>query len=380
MPKGESMAAVNPIGILAKQVGDRLRGKEDGSGFQTKAGIEARKKAGLDLPKDNWEATGQAIGNFGQDLTQDSSRRIWWLINALQATGEVINEWSLSKANPALYGRSPIFNDRGKRISPKADAAAIKAGAAHWKDGVVGGDIELNRGYSIKGRGKDAYIEKRNYEPGLVQSLAIPTGIAINSGLGLLTPFGGAEGYKAALPSEEDPTKTSNMLGEIGLKYVMGRTGQMLPYNEFKKVRPDVSADEYGRYKAFKYDKEEDWNPMDGDMTMLGGAIKLTDEGIHGPEVQFLGRSLPVTTGVVPYLTALGGGVAGVTAPIGPKVDAQGVIRSAKARRQPIRGGFVGGMTGLVVGQIAGNLLENERRRRNAAENALNDPQTLLQQ
>ena len=35
---------------------------------------------------------------------------------------------------------------------------------------------------------------------------------------------------------------------------------------------------------------------MDGDLTLLGGAVKTTDEGIHGPELQFLGRSLPVTT------------------------------------------------------------------------------------
>ena len=49
--------------------------------------------------------------------------------------------------------------------------------------------------------------QKRNFEPGFVQSLAIPSGIAINTGLGLMTPFGGAEGYKAASPSEEDPLK-----------------------------------------------------------------------------------------------------------------------------------------------------------------------------
>jgi uncharacterized protein YcfJ len=78
---------------------------------------------------------------------------------------------------------------------------------------------------------------------------------------------------------------------------------------------------------------------------------------VHGPELQFLGRSLPVTTGIVPYLGALAGGVAGV--------------RSKK----PIRGGFVGGVTGLAAGQIAGNLLEEERRRRNTVENQLNNPQ-----
>ena len=91
--------------------------------------------------------------------------------------------------------------------------------------------------------------------PGAIQAMSIPAGIAINTGLGLMTPFGGAEGYKAALPSEEDPSKTSNVLGEVAMKYIMGRTGNLLPYEDFVKVRPDVSGEEFGRYKAFKFDK-----------------------------------------------------------------------------------------------------------------------------
>jgi hypothetical protein len=191
----------------------------------------------------------------------------------------------------------------------------------------------------------------------MVQSLAIPTGIAINTGLGLMSPFGGAEGYKAALPDEDDPTKTKNVIGEIGLKYLMGRTGQLLPYEEFKKVRPDVSREEYNRYQAFKYDKREDYNPLDGDLTIGAGALKFTDEGIHGPEVQFLGRGLPVTTGVVPYLGALAGGVAG----------AKYGSRSGRAAI----GGLTGGLAGLAVGNVTGNIIESERRRRNSVANQL---------
>jgi hypothetical protein len=40
-------------------------------------------------------------------------------------------------------------------------------------------------------------------------------------------------------------------------------------------------------------------------------------------------------------------------------------------RPKPIRGGFIGGMAGLALGQIAGNAIEQERRRRNAAENGI---------
>ena len=42
--------------------------------------------------------------------------------------------------------------------------------------------------------------------------------------------------------------------------------------------------------------------------TLPTGVAKYTNEGIHGPEVQFLGRSLPVTTGLIPFAGAVAGG------------------------------------------------------------------------
>ena len=166
-----------------------------------------------------------------------------------------------------------------------------------------------------------------------------------------MTPFGGAEGYEAAVPSQEDKTKTDNVLAEVATKYILGRTGNLLPYDEFVKVRPDVSKGEYNAYKAFKWNKNADYDLTDGDLTSHAGAIKYTDEGIHGPEIQFLGRSLPVTTGIIPYLGSVAGGVAGVRT------------------KRPIKGGLLGGLGGLAVGQIGGNLIEGERRRRNKEEN-----------
>ena len=99
-----------------------------------------------------------------------------------------------------------------------------------------------------------------------------------------------------------------------------------------------------------------DLNPLDGDLN-LAGAVKFTDEGIHGPEFQMLGRSLPVTTGVVPFLGALAGTAAGA--------------RIGHARGKGAMGGLAGGMAGLAVGSAAGNIIENERRRRNSIENQM---------
>ena len=272
----------------------------------------------------------------------------------------------LAKVVPQLYEKSLVQSTnipykkvpggREKRILNIKDKQMREEmlNRGYAKNIMQGGEEKLTaaRGYSFDDVGD---LQKRNYSPGMVQALAIPTGVAINSGLGLLTPTGGYEGYKAALPSEEDPTKTSNVVGEVALKYMMGKTGNLLPYNEFVKVRPDVSRDEYNAYQAFKYDKSEDYNPLDGDFSIGGGALRGTSDGIHGAELQFLGRSLPATTAGIPYLTALAGTVGGAM--------------YGRGRGKAAIGGLVGGMGGVTAGIGAGNIIEDERRRRNAAEN-----------
>ena len=325
---------------------------------------QALEELDMQLKGSTARKSGQLLGSVANDLTQDTTRSVYWLLNALQATGEVINEQALSRVVPELYKKSRVqsaeipFTVTPEGKSPRylniSDKDAIKEMVDTNKAKYVDDKLKASRGYSFDDSGD---LQKRNYSPGMVQSLAIPTGIAINTGLGLMSPFGGAEGYKAALPSEDDPTKSSNVLGEVGLKYLMGRTGQLLPYEEFKKVRPDVSRDEYKRYQAFKYDKREDYNPTDGDLTIGAGALKFTDEGIHGPEVQFLGRGLPVTTGIVPYTAALAGGLAGA--------------KYGARSKQAAIGGLLGGLTGLAAGQIGGNIIEGERRRRNSLENQM---------
>jgi hypothetical protein len=285
---------------------------------------------------------GTLLGSLGADLTQDGLRRIYWLLNAAQATGDIISEEVIARNRRDLYA--------------------------------LGKPQRTNK---IGADGKPIYKRKPKYGgPGAIQAMSIPAGIAINTGLGLMTPFGGAEGYRAVLPSEEDPSKTSNVLGEVAMKYIMGRTGNLLSYPEFSEVRPDVSGDEFGRYKAFKYDKPLfDINPFDDGQTgVFAGALKTTNEGIHGPEVQFLGRSLPLTTGIVPFASAVAGAALGGR-DFGPKTGDAAQTPNAIKRQfgsdKPVRRGFIGGMAGLAVGQIAGNIIESERRRRNTVENEL---------
>ena len=357
-PKIDNMMGTHP-GIF------RLK---EALGKTTPIEQEALREANMELRGSTAHKAGQFLGTAAADVTQDRSRGIYWLLNALQATGEVINEKALAKAVPSLYETSPVTHPtRMMKVPGGKEPKTLKLGndedLAYMLDqGMVrsneDGGYSPARGYKFKtGDDGTKELHQRNYSQGMLAATAIPTGIAINAGLGLLSPFGGAEGYKAAIPSEEDPSKTENVIGEIALKYVMGRTGNLLPYEEFSQVRPDVSPQEYRDYMRFKFDKREDYNPTDGDVTIGAGALKATSEGIHGPEVQFLGRSLPLTTGVVPYAASLLGGVAG----------ARYGARSGKAAM----GALAGGTAGLVAGQITGNIIEQERRRRNSVENQL---------
>lgn len=302
---------------------------------------------------------GQIVGTAAADLTQDTSRSVWWLLNALQATGNVVGDQVLKKAAPELWGRTTQMSAKGgvPIIKGKEDSMLMKEAVKRGMLQEIDGNLVPSRGYSWKKNVStgNSELQKRNYSQGMLASLAIPGGVAINSGLGLLTPFGGAEGYKAIAPDPEDPTKTNNIVSEVAQKYLLGRSGNLLPYDEFKKVRPDVSKGEYAAYQADKYDNRLDLNPFDGDISLPGGMVKANVEGIHGPEVSILGRSLPATTGGLPFATAI----------VGTALGARRGMKSGKGAM----GGLVGGTAGVGTGIIAGSIIEGERRRRNSIEN-----------
>ena len=322
-------------------------------GIADKAAMEARAQLGMEMKQTPAGRIGQLAGAAGADLIQDKSRSIWWLLNAAQATGNVINDYGLKRANPSLYGSTDLntpFNISD--LKAKGLTRTTESGRLVPAEGI----------YGASGRAKE-----RNYRSGMVAALGAPVGFAINQGMGLMTPFGGYEGYEAAVPNAADPSKTDNAVLEVASKYILGRTGNLLDYDEFKKVRPDVSKGEYNAYKAFKYDKAIDMNPFDdGDISLPGGILRGTTDGIHGAEIQFLGRSLPVNTALLPTAVSILGTMAGVSR--GKKYRPGGEL-AEKVDPNAVRRGLMGGAAGAVGGMAIGNTIEAERRKRNEASN-----------
>lgn len=124
---------------------------------------------------------------------------------------------------------------------------------------------------------------------------AAPAWIATSMGIG---NFMRQPGYKATLPDPTNPTETTNMAGELANRYFLGRAGALLPYDEFVKERPDVSREEYNAYKNYLFTNKS--------------PIKATLDGIQGPEVTFMGKSIPLATGILPMAAAVVGARRGI--------------------------------------------------------------------
>jgi hypothetical protein len=193
----------------------------------------------------------QFAGAAAKDLTTQGLQNIWWFLNAYEAAS-------------MMAGRQGYHGALGSRLLP-------------WEKEITGGP-------------KGAPFSRSALRFASVFPLAVGAGVA--TGTLIRQP-----GYEAVLPSSEDRRETENPLSETVMRAV-GRSGKLLPYDEFVKERPDVSRGDYEAYKAFLF----------GDKSL----IKATADGIHGPEINFVGKSVPLLTGVLPVLGGIAAGRAGL--------------------------------------------------------------------
>ncbi|MGB7564162.1 MAG: hypothetical protein WBM08_05350 [Prochlorococcaceae cyanobacterium] len=202
----------------------------------------------------------------------------------------------------------------------------------------------------------------------IIPLLASTTVVGTSSNHDLLNLAGGgrAKGYEAVLADPNDPTRTTNPIGEIALRYFAGRSGRLLPWEQFTEERPDVSPSDYGAARAHQFDKGP------GGV----GLFKSTGRNLDGePEFTMLGFRVPLTAAA-----SAGGGMVGAVAGartleklIGEKMNQRLVERitaNTTATHTPARfegvGTFsmerpgmrklVGALGGGLVGAVSGNL------------------------
>ena len=103
----DEMTGSYPTGIRIKEAIDDLTGRKlQKKGLDNR---EIRKGLGIGPEEGLGRRSGQLLGTAAADLTQDSTRSFWWLMNAAQATGNVIAEKTLGSkrlGNPDLFGKN----------------------------------------------------------------------------------------------------------------------------------------------------------------------------------------------------------------------------------------------------------------------------------
>jgi len=161
-------------------------------------------------------------------------------------------------------------------------------------------------------------------------------------------------GYQAILPTEFNNKDTTSVPLELALRYITGRTGRLLPFEEFTVERPDVSREDYDSAKMHQWDKG-----------LLGlGLFKATGRNIEGePEFTMMGFRVPLSAGAA-ALGSLGGSVVG--AGVGDRFIREQVERRVAAgnalhgptqafvKEGPRR--LAGALLGALVGGGAGNI------------------------
>jgi hypothetical protein len=188
-------------------------------------------------------AATQAAGVIAGDLTTDGLRNAWWFLNAPQAL--------------SVLATLSVIHSQGQQFREEAGL--------------------LNQGPLIRSRR-------------MRMAATAPAWIGMSAAIGNAVR---QPGYGAVIPAEGDRTKSENPVLEGLSRFFLGRTGNLLPYEDFVKERPDVSRGEYERYKQYLFESD--------------APLKATLEGINGPEVTFMGKSIPVATGLLPAVAGVVG-------------------------------------------------------------------------
>ena len=154
--------------------------------------------------------TYRVAGLFG-DYVSDGSRQDWWLINAAQA---------IAGLGGRLVMKAEGYGPLGQAIGATGLALGMELASGNI-DPTNLGEAGRPKGYSVL---FPKEIEQVNPETGETEIVL-------------------------------DRTKSNNPAAELAARYFLNRTGRILPEEEFLKERPDVTPEEYARFRDAKNSK-----------------------------------------------------------------------------------------------------------------------------
>lgn len=131
--------------------------------------------------------------------------------------------------------------------------------------------------------GKDRLKAWTNLDPGTRRAATWGAAGALGILGGNYNPLNFGEGgrpagFQAITPNEDDPRKSdSAAMDYLVYRGLMGRSGRLLPWEQFTEERPDVSYDQYAAYQQYLRDPG------------FLGLAKGTIDGIDGPEARVMG-------------------------------------------------------------------------------------------
>jgi hypothetical protein len=272
-------------------------------------------------------------GRVAHDVLTDGTRVPYWALNHPLAITGLAGEAASTAA-----GLAPNYAELREDLESRGESASRSA---------IDAEFSRRNGFYHAGEGTGVPLTLARYA---IPALATAAMTQFSGNTNYLNLLGGGRtpGFQAVLPVEGDPTQSSNPLLEIGARYAFGRTGRVLPWEEFHAERPDVSFDDYERYAAHQFNK--------GFLDL--GLVKGTTRNLDGEaEGTLMGFRVPVSAATA-AAGAIAGGMLGannadsiINEQMRQKVEG---LRPQGHRR--LAGAAVGAVLGAIGGKITGRL------------------------
>lgn len=229
----------------------------------------------------------------------------WGWNHAMRGPGENGSAYSrsfiadtLTNSHPQDFREMPLAGKVGATAGRIAgDVAGY--GSRHYLWNMHPEDMANTLGRKVvKDSGGSANAQKL---AGYAGSVALGLG-AMNYDPFNVEEGGRQKGFAAVSPTTEDPRESENAALDLVVhRGLFGRTGRLLPWEQFHQERPDVEYEKYAGYQEYLREP--------GILNLAKGTL----DGVDGPEARIMGYR--VTPGAVAAAAATIGGIAMLAKP-----------------------------------------------------------------